>query len=56
MEVKVFLVLLVFLALFLGGGVLVANGLLTGKKRQLWWGIALLVISIALTATGIANI
>lgn len=55
LEVKVFLVLMLFCVLFLGGGILIANGLLAGKKKQLWWGIVLTILSLLMTALGLAD-
>lgn len=46
MEVLVMFVLLVFMALFLGGGVLLVKGLLARNMRQWITGLALLALCI----------
>lgn len=52
MDIGIFLTLLVFCLLFLGGGAMVVNGLLTGKKKQLWWGLGMLALCLVLMLAG----
>ncbi len=46
MEVLVLFVLLIFMALFMGGGVLAVKGLLAKKKKQWLAGLAMLLACI----------
>ena len=49
MEVKILLLLIVFMALLIGGIILTARGALMGNRRQLWQGIILLALTILFT-------
>lgn len=45
-DLRVFFVLILFMALFLGGGAFVIRGGLTGNRRQLYIGLGLLALCI----------
>ena len=49
MEVMILLVLIVFMALLIGGVILTGRGAFTGNRRMLWLGILLLALTILFT-------
>ena len=49
MEVKILLLLIVFMALLIGGIILTARGALMRNRRQMWLGIILLALTILFT-------
>lgn len=48
MDVRIFIVLLLFMGLFLGGGVLLIKGGLAGNRKQVYMGVAMLALCILL--------
>lgn len=48
MDIRIFIVLLLFMGLFLGGGVLLIKGGLAGNRKQVYMGLAMLALCILL--------
>ncbi|MCD6064337.1 MAG: hypothetical protein K0R82_2248 [Flavipsychrobacter sp.] len=44
MDLRIFFVLILFMAMFLGGGVYIIRGMLNGNKKQLFIGLVLFAL------------